>query len=134
MPGGGCQRPATHESLDQRLHFLRMDGKETFKNAVTAMARAAESVLEKTGLQIDDIDLIIPHQANQRILNAVRERLAAPEAKLYSNVARYGNTSAASVGIALAEAFQEGRLTPGCRVLLLVFGAGLTWGASIIEW
>jgi 3-oxoacyl-[acyl-carrier-protein] synthase-3 len=134
MPGGGSAQPATPESLAARLHYLQMDGKETFKNAVTAMVTAATEALEKCRLTVDQIKCIIPHQANQRIMAAVADRLGAREDQLFSNVDRYGNTSAASVAIALDEAVRSGRVERGDLVLLVVFGAGLTWGAAVIEW
>lgn len=134
MPGGGSACPATADSVAGKLHFLRMDGKETFKNAVNAMVSAANEALERCGLTVDQIRCIIPHQANQRIINAVAERLDAKPEQLFMNVDRFGNTSAASVAIALDEAVREGRIGRGDLVLLVVFGAGLTWGAAVIEW
>ena len=134
LPGGGSACPATADTLARRLHFLRMDGKETFKNAVNAMVAAANEALARCEIGIERIKCVIPHQANQRILDAVAERLGATEAQLFVNVDRYGNTSAASVAIALDEAVREGRIERGDLVLLVVFGAGLTWGAAIIEW
>lgn len=134
LPAGGSACPATAESVAARRHFLRMDGKETFKNAVTAMVTAANQALERCGLAIGDIRCVIPHQANQRILSAVAERLGARPEQVFSNVEKYGNTSAASVGIALDEAVKSGRIRRGDLVLLVVFGAGLTWGAAVIEW
>jgi 3-oxoacyl-[acyl-carrier-protein] synthase III len=134
MPGGGSRVPATSDSVAARLHFLRMDGKETFKSAVNAMYVAASEALRRCEIEISQVACIIPHQANQRIIDAVGERLGAPPDRLFLNVARYGNTSAASVAIALDEAVQSGRIKRGDLVLLVVFGAGLTWGAAIIEW
>jgi 3-oxoacyl-[acyl-carrier-protein] synthase III len=134
MPGGGSACPATTDSLARRLHFLRMDGKETFKNAVNAMVSAATEALDRCGLTVPQVRCIIPHQANQRIMSAVAERLGAATEQLFVNVDRYGNTSAASVGIALDEAVRTGRVRRGDLVLLVVFGAGLTWGAAVIEW
>ena len=134
MPGGGSRCPAAHASVDSRLHYLRMDGKETFKNAVQAMITAGKEALRQCNLTIEDIHCIIPHQANQRILDAVAERLHARPGQVFINLDRYGNTSAASVAIALDEAVESGRIKRGELVLLLVFGAGLTWGASVIEW
>ena len=134
LPAGGSACPATAETVAARRHFLRMDGKETFKNAVTAMVTAANQALERCGLGIGDIRCVIPHQANQRILSAVAERLGARPEQVFSNVEKYGNTSAASVGIALDEAVKSGRIQRGDLVLLVVFGAGLTWGAAVIEW
>jgi 3-oxoacyl-[acyl-carrier-protein] synthase-3 len=132
--GGGSACPATAKSVAEGMHFLRMDGKETFKNAVNAMVTAATEALERCGLTIQQIRCIIPHQANQRILSAVAERLGAGPDQVFSNVDRYGNTSAASVAIALDEAVGAGRINRGDLVLLVVFGAGLTWGAAVIEW
>lgn len=134
MPGGGSRCPATPDSLDSRLHFLKMDGKETFKNAIQAMTGAARRVLESAGLEVSDIRWIVPHQANQRILTAVGEKVGAEPHQLFMNVQKYGNTSAASIGIALDELASSNQLMPGDKVLLLAFGAGLTWAAMIIEW
>lgn len=134
MPGGGSRIPASIESVNQRLHFLRMDGKETFKNAVQAMMTAARTSLERCELTIRDIRCVIPHQANRRIIDAVGERLGAKPDQVFINVDRYGNTSAASVAIALDEAVGSGRISRGDLILLVVFGAGLTWGAAVIEW
>ena len=111
-----------------------MDGKQTFKNAVNAMAAAATEALARCELSISQIKCVIPHQANQRIIDAVGEQLGADPAQLFVNVDRYGNTSAASVAIALDEAVRQGRIERGDLVLLVVFGAGLTWGAAVIEW
>ncbi len=134
QPGGGCLHPATAKTVSDRLHFLRMDGKDVFKSAVNAMAIAAREALGRCELEIDRIKCIIPHQANMRIIKAVGDRLGASEDQVFSNLERYGNTSAASVAIALDEAVEQGKVERGDLILLLVFGAGLTWGAAIIEW
>jgi 3-oxoacyl-[acyl-carrier-protein] synthase-3 len=134
MPAGGSRCPATHESVDARLHFLRMEGKETYKNAVTAMCQAAKEALRRCSLDIDQIDCIIPHQANRRIIDAVGDRLGAKPGQVFVNLERYGNTSAASVAIALDEAVQTARIKRGDLVLMVVFGAGFTWASAIIEW
>jgi 3-oxoacyl-[acyl-carrier-protein] synthase-3 len=134
MPGGGSRCPATVDSLNARQHFLRMEGKETFKNAVQAMQTAAEEALRRCELNVSQIKLIIPHQANRRIIDAVGERLGAKPEQLFVNVHKFGNTSAASVGIALDEAVSTGCVQRGDLILLVVFGAGLTWGAAVIEW
>ncbi|HEX4123039.1 MAG TPA: beta-ketoacyl-ACP synthase III [Verrucomicrobiae bacterium] len=134
MPGGGSACPPTHETIAAGLHYLRMDGKETFKNAVTAMHTAAEEALRRCELNITQIKCIIPHQANRRIIDAVADRLGAKPEQLFVNLEKYGNTSAASVAIALDEAVQTGHINRGDLVLLIVFGAGLTWGAAVIEW
>ncbi|HJN90013.1 MAG TPA: beta-ketoacyl-ACP synthase III [Verrucomicrobiota bacterium] len=134
QPGGGCLHPPSAKTLADRLHFLRMDGKEVFKNAVTAMTAAAKEALTRCELDIDRIKCVIPHQANMRILKAVGDRLGATEDQVFSNLEHYGNTSAASVAIALDEAVEQGQVQRGDLILLLVFGAGLTWGAAVIEW
>ena len=134
LPGGGSACPATADSVAKRMHFLRMDGKETFKNAVNAMVAAGLEAMGRCGVTIADVKCIIPHQANRRILSAVAERLGAREDQVFVNVDRYGNTSAASVAIALDEAVAGGHIQRGDLVLLVVFGAGLTWGAALIEW
>lgn len=134
MPGGGSRCPATSDSVDARLHYLRMDGRETFKNAVQAMNTAAQEVLSRCGLEISQIKCVIPHQANKRIIDAVGTRLGARPEQILINLDRYGNTSAASVAIALDEAVTTGRVERGDLILIMVFGAGLTWGAAVIEW
>lgn len=133
-PGGGSRTPSTPETLAAGLQYLHMDGKEIFKHAVTAMCTAAKEALKRCELDISQIKCVIPHQANQRIISAVAERLGITPEQTYLNLDRYGNTSAASVVIALDEAVQAGRITRGDLVLLFVFGGGLTWGAAVIEW
>jgi 3-oxoacyl-[acyl-carrier-protein] synthase-3 len=134
MAGGGSRCPATVDSVTARRHFLRMEGKEAFKNAVLAMQTAAEEALRRCEIDITRIKCIIPHQANRRIIDAVGERLGATPDQMFVNVHKYGNTSAASVAIALDEAVRSGRIQAGDLILLVVFGAGLTWGAAVIEW
>jgi 3-oxoacyl-[acyl-carrier-protein] synthase-3 len=134
MPGGGSRQPASAQSVADRLHFLRMDGKETFKNAVTAMHTAGREALRRCEIDISRIKLVIPHQANRRIIDAMGERLGVKPEQVFVNLDKYGNTSAASVAIALDEAVRGGRLERGDLALLVVFGAGLTWAAAVIEW
>jgi 3-oxoacyl-[acyl-carrier-protein] synthase III len=134
MPGGGSRCPATKDSVDARLHYLRMEGKETFKSAVQAMCAAAQEVLKRCEIDITKIKCVIPHQANRRIIDAVSERLGATPEQVFVNLHKYGNTSAASVAIALDEAVSSGKVQRGDLILLVVFGAGLTWGAAVIEW
>src|SRR5215510_8023994 len=134
MPGGGSRIPATTESVKAGLHHLQMDGKETFKNAITAMCTAAQEALRRCEVDISQIKLVIPHQANRRIIDAVGERLGVKPDQVFVNLDKYGNTSAASVAIALDEAVSLGRLQRGDLVLMVVFGAGLTWAAAVIEW
>ena len=134
MPGGGSRCPATASSVDARLHYLRMEGKETFKHAVQAMLSAGNEVMRRCEIDITKIKCVIPHQANRRIIDAVGERLGAQPDQVFMNLDRYGNTSAASVAIALDEAVISGQIQRGDLILIVVFGAGLTWGAAVIEW
>jgi 3-oxoacyl-[acyl-carrier-protein] synthase-3 len=134
MPGGGSKNPATIDTVKARLHYLKMEGRETFKNAVNAMYTAAIEALNRCNLDITQIKCIIPHQANHRIINAVGEKLGAKDGQMFINLDKYGNTSAASVAIALDEAVQCGKIKRGDLIMLLAFGAGLTWAAAIIEW
>lgn len=134
MAGGGSRCPATAESVAARMHYLRMEGKETFKSAIQAMQTAAVEALRRCEIDISRIKCIIPHQANRRILDAVVERLGAKPEQLFVNLHKYGNTSAASVAIALDEAVSSGRVQRGDLILMVVFGGGLTWGAAVIEW
>lgn len=134
LPGGGCRIPASHESLAAGMHYLKMDGKETYKHAVTAMCAAAQEALRRCDLDISQIKLIVPHQANMRIIEAVADRLKVSKDQFFINLDKYGNTSAASVAIALDEAVHSKRIERGDLVLMVVFGAGFTWGAAIIEW
>ncbi len=134
MPGGGCKHPPSHQSVDQRLHFLRMNGSEIFKLAVRRMAESALQVIRRANLSPSDVECFIPHQANIRIIEAVAKWAKLPMERIYMNLQRYGNTSAASNLIALYEAVKEGVITPGDRVVLVAVGAGLTWGSLLIEW
>ncbi len=132
-PGGGTVNPLTPELISRRMIYLRMSGNETFKHAVTKMADVAQKALSRNGYGVDDLALFIPHQANLRIINAVGKRLGVPQDRVFVNLERYGNTSAASIPIALAEAKAEGRLRAGDLVLLVAFGAGLTWGSALMR-
>jgi 3-oxoacyl-[acyl-carrier-protein] synthase-3 len=134
MPAGGAKYPASKESVSAGMHHLKMAGKEVFKNAVIAMQTAAEEALQKCNLTSADIKCVIPHQANIRILEALADRLGVPMEKVYVNLHRYGNISAASVAIALDEAAREGRFQRGDLILLVVFGSGLTWASCVIQW
>lgn len=134
IPGGGTRYPATHDSIDQRLHFIKMRGNELFKVAVRSMEEISRKALDEAGMSPNDIDLFVPHQANARISEAVRERLGVPVEKVYGNIDRIGNTSSASIPIALDELASSGRIKPGTNVLLVSFGAGVTWGAAFIKW
>lgn len=126
--------PATEQTVGDRLHFVRMAGPEVFRFATRVVADSTKQVLEKLGMAADDIDLFIPHQANERIIESAVRRLGIPENRVFINIERYGNTSSASIPIALFEAEAQGRLRPGDTVVMVGFGAGLTWGAGAIEW
>lgn len=132
-PGGGTVHPWGPVVAENRMHAIRMAGNETFKHAVTKMAEVALEALGRNGVSVSDIALFVPHQANMRIINAVGKRLGIPAEKVFVNVEKYGNTSAASVPIALTEAREQGRIGPGDLVLLASFGAGLTWGAALVR-
>ena len=134
LPGGGSRYPASEETLRQKLHFMKMDGKEVFKHAVTSMTDVAKRVLTQAGVTLEQVKLVIPHQANMRIVNAIRDRLGGRDEQYFINLERYGNTSAASVILALDEAAKAGRLERGDLVLLVAFGGGFTWGATLLEW
>lgn len=134
LPGGGSRNPATHTTVEKRLHYLKMQGNELFKSAVKIMTEAAQVALKKANLECRDIDLVIPHQANVRIIMAMAKRLGLPQEKIYLNIERYGNMSSASTATALCEAVKEGRIKKGDIVLLVTFGAGLVWGACVIKW
>jgi len=132
-PGGGTRYGTSHETIDKRMHYFKMKGNELFKVAVRSMADISAEVIQKAGLTIDDIDLVIPHQANQRITDAVAQRLGVPQEKVYSNIAYHGNTSSASIPIAIDECIQSGKIHEGSTVLLTAFGGGVTWGATIVK-
>jgi 3-oxoacyl-[acyl-carrier-protein] synthase-3 len=134
IPGGGSACPTTRDNADLKLASLAMQGKEVFKHAVNAMKRSAEAVIEEAGLSADNIKLVIPHQANLRIIDAIADRLTIPNEKVFVNLHKYGNTSAAAVAIALDEAHREGKFERGDNIVLVGFGAGLTWAAIAIEW
>ena len=133
IPAGGSRMPVTAEVIDQNLNKIKMNGREVFKLGVRLMPEAAGRALKKANVSVDDIDLLIPHQANLRIIEAVGQRLGVPREKVYVNVDKYGNTSAATVIIALDEAIQQGRAKPGDLILLVTFGAGLTWGGTLLR-
>jgi 3-oxoacyl-[acyl-carrier-protein] synthase-3 len=134
MPGGGSRQPATHDTVEAKLHYLTMQGREVFKFATRTMLELLDTACKRNEVELSDIDLIIPHQVNSRIIEAVLRKIAIPEDRLFLNLDRYGNTSAASVPIALHEAVEAGKLERGKLVLLVAFGAGLTWGYNLIRW
>lgn len=134
VPGGGSRTPPSEKVLAERLQYIKMKGNETFKVAVRTLEEIARTTLTANGLRVEDLDLYVPHQANVRILKAVMERLGLPIEKVLLNLDRYGNTSAASIPIALDEAVREGRIKDGSLVMLGAFGAGLTWASAVIRW
>lgn len=134
VPAGGSLHPASHATVSNKMHYLKMNGNEVFKFAVRIMPEAAEEVLRRAGLGKDDIDIFLPHQANIRIIESAAKRLEIPMERVYVNVDRYGNTSAASIPIGLTELHRAGRLHHGDHLLLVGFGAGLTWGATVLSW
>lgn len=134
LPGGGCKHPPSEDSLRRRLHYIRMRGNETFKIAVRSLEEVSNEVLQMAGLRPSDVDWFIPHQANRRIIDAVGARLGIGEDRCFVNIDRYGNTSAASIPIALDEAVRSGRVSRGQVILMAAFGAGLTWAASVVRW
>ncbi|MBL8074300.1 MAG: ketoacyl-ACP synthase III [Nitrospira sp.] len=134
VPGGGSRTPLSEKVVEERLQYIKMKGNETFKVAVRTLEEIARTTLSVNNLRVEDLDLYVPHQANIRILKAVIERLGLPMEKVLLNVDRYGNTSAASIPIALDEAVREGRVKNGSLVMLGAFGAGLTWASAVIRW
>jgi 3-oxoacyl-[acyl-carrier-protein] synthase-3 len=134
MPAGGSLRPASHDTVAQRLHYVRQDGQTVFKYAVRKTEEIARRLLERNGLEPSDLDLFVSHQANRRIIEAAAERLGLPSCKVIINIAKYGNTTAATIPLALADALAEGRLKKGDLVLLASVGAGFTVGAVLLRW
>lgn len=133
-PGGGTKRPPTAETLAAGDHFFKMKGNELFKVAVRSMADISREVLEEAGLTADDVKLFIPHQANQRITDAVANKLNVEDERVYSNIAMHGNTSSASIPIGLDECVEAGKISPGDLVLMASFGGGVTWGGVLVRW
>ncbi len=134
VPAGGSRLPATHDSIDKRLHYMKMEGNKVFKIAVQSMTEAAIEGLKRAKIKIKDLSLLITHQANARIINAVAKRLGLPPEKVYINLDRYGNTSAASIPLALDEAVKKGKIKKGDLVILVAFGGGFTWASAVIKW
>jgi 3-oxoacyl-[acyl-carrier-protein] synthase III len=132
-PGGGSRMPLDIAVLDERSHYVKMAGPEVFKSAVRAMCEAAESALQRAGVTSDELDLLVPHQANMRIIDATAKYAKIPPEKVFINVDRYGNMSSASIPVALDEAVEQGRLGEGSLVLMVAFGAGFTWAANVVR-
>ena len=134
LPAGGSAMPATEETVRNRLHYMKVKGRETFKFAVIKMAELVESAVKDSGLTLDDVALIVPHQVNIRILKSSAERLGVSMDKIYCNIDHYGNTSAASVPIALDEAARNGKIKRGDIIVLVAFGGGLSWSSAVVRW
>ncbi|MFW5803440.1 MAG: beta-ketoacyl-ACP synthase III [Verrucomicrobiota bacterium] len=134
VPAGGSALPVTHEIIDQQLHRLHMTGREVFKLAVTAMVSAADKALAEAGVTREEIRWLVPHQANKRIIHAVGKRLDIPDERVFMNLQRYGNTSAATIPICLDEIARAGQIASGDKILMVAFGGGLTWGAGVLRW
>ncbi len=134
LPGGGSRHPPTHETVNQRLHFLKMSGREVFKHAVNSMTESASKLMAEHNLSADDIRLLVPHQANKRIISEVGRYLGIPEERIYINIEKYGNMSAATTSVGMDEAFRSNRFKPGDNILLVAFGGGFTWGSVLLEW
>jgi 3-oxoacyl-[acyl-carrier-protein] synthase-3 len=133
-PGGGANDPISDKVVHERSHYMKMAGREVFKHAVLTMAEACDEALSRAGVTADQIDLLIPHQANIRIIEATAKHAGMSMERVMVNVDRYGNTSSASIPLALAQAEAEGRLKPGMLILLVAFGAGFTWGSAVVRW
>ncbi|CEO26973.1 beta-ketoacyl-ACP synthase III [Paraclostridium sordellii] len=134
IPAGGSKTPASEDSIKNRLHFIKMAGNDVFKFAVRIMQDASVECIKSANLEIQDIDYLIPHQANIRIIEASAKRLKLSMDKVYVNLDKYGNMSAASIPVALDEAYREGKIKKGDNIVLVGFGGGLTWGASVVRW
>jgi 3-oxoacyl-[acyl-carrier-protein] synthase-3 len=134
LPGGGSLHPATHETVDEKLHFVKMSGREVFKHAVTSMVQSASKLITDHNLSADDIRLLVPHQANKRIISEVGRHLGIPDERIYVNIEKYGNMSAATTSVGMDEAFRSNQFEPGDKILLVAFGGGFTWGSVLLEW
>ena len=133
VPAGGSKMPASHRTVDERMHYMKMQGREVYKFAVTQMHAIIKETCEDAGVHVDDVKLVIPHQSNLRIIESAVQKAGLPMDKVLVNINRYGNTSAASVAVGLDEARREGRIVPGDLLLLVAFGAGLTWGSLLLR-
>jgi len=134
VPAGGSKIPTSQETVANRLHYIKMNGREVYRFATRVMGRAAKQACAKAGVNVNEIDLFIPHQANIRIIESARKDLKIPQEKVFTNLQKYGNTSAASIPIALCEAIEAGRVNANDKLVMVGFGAGLTWGATVVQW
>ena len=134
VPAGGSKLPTSQETLDKRLHYMHMNGREVYRFATRVMGKAAKQACDKAGINVEQISLFVPHQANIRIIESASKQLNVNGDKVFTNLDKYGNTSAASIPIALCEAIQEGKVHTKDKIVMVGFGAGLTWGATVVEW
>ena len=134
MPGGGSLNPPSHETVDKKMHYVHQDGQPVFKYAVRKMGEASRGILERNGLEGKDVDLFIAHQANMRIINAAADRLGLDENKVVKNIYKYGNTTAATIPLAIGDAIDDGRMKKGSLVLFAAVGAGYTVGSVLARW
>jgi len=133
IPAGGSRRPASHATVDDRGHYIKMRGRDVYKFAVEKMQWLLEDCMSKCNLSVDDVDLVVPHQVNSRIIESATQKLGFPMEKVYMNIDRFGNTSAASIPLALAEAKSKGIIKPGMTIVMVAFGAGLTWAGAVLK-
>jgi 3-oxoacyl-[acyl-carrier-protein] synthase-3 len=134
LPAGGSRNPTTQETLDKKLHLIQMNGREVFRFATREMVSATREAIRLADLELDDIELIVPHQANKRIIEAAARGLRVPMDRIMMNIHKYGNTSSASIPLAVCDAMDQDRIRPGDHLVLVGFGAGLTWGALVMQW
>jgi 3-oxoacyl-[acyl-carrier-protein] synthase-3 len=134
MPGGGSLNPSSHETVDKRMHYVHQDGPQVFKYAVRRMCDVSTMLVERNGFTSNDLALVVPHQANLRIIRAMQERLGIPDSKLLINIDRYGNTTAGTIPLGLRDAVEQGRLHRGDLVLLMAVGAGFTTAGILLRW
>jgi 3-oxoacyl-[acyl-carrier-protein] synthase-3 len=134
VPAGGSKLPTNQQTVDDKLHFIQMNGREVFRFATRVMAQSTREASEEAGFEVEELDWIIPHQANRRIIEKAARNLKLPLEKFVINLERFGNTSTASIPLAAVEALNEGRVNPGDKIVFVGFGAGLTWGAVAVEW
>ncbi len=134
IPAGGSIQPASHDTVDKKLHYVHQDGKKVFREAVKGMKTVVGSLLEKNSLTVQDIKLFIPHQANKRIIDAIATSLNLPREQVFINISKYGNTTAATIPLAMSEAYQNKMMQKGDRIILAAFGAGFTWGGVLLKW
>ncbi len=132
--GGGSETPASHETVDKKKHYLYQDGKTVFKNAIIGMTDISSKIIERNNLTAKDIDILIPHQANIRIIDSVSKRLGIDQERVVINIEKYGNTTAGTIPVAMSEAYQKNMMHKGDQILISAFGAGFAWGSLLLKW